>query len=102
MTCTLLTAALLAGIPGIGLAAGAPTPIAGIEATVRHRVDQAQQPQPGELQRDLRSRFDTFYSPGTGLVENNAAWDQAALFAFDKWVATQGHPLVQRYPWEWW
>jgi hypothetical protein len=37
---TLLTAALLAGIR----LPGAPTPIAGIESTVRHCIDQAQQP----------------------------------------------------------
>jgi hypothetical protein len=54
------------------------------------------------LQRDLHSRFDAFYNPGTGLVENNATWDQTALFGFDKWMAKQGHPVVQRYPWGWW
>jgi hypothetical protein len=55
---------------------------------------------PGELQCDLHSRFTAFWNPGSWLVENNTTWDQAALFAFNKCTARQGHPLVQHYPWD--
>ena len=57
---------------------------------------------PGELQCDLHSRLDALLNPGTGLVENNTTWDQAAPFAFNKCMAKQGRPLVQRCPLEWW
>ena len=68
---------------------------------VEYCVDRARQWQPGELQRDLHSRFDAFYNSATKLVENNATWDQAAVFAFNKCMAQQGPPLAHRYPPPW-
>jgi hypothetical protein len=40
-------------------------------------------------------RFDAFYNPSTGQVENNAtmAGDQSGLFQFNKCMASKGYPL---------
>ena len=40
-------------------------------------------------------KFDAYYNPGTGLVENNAMTngDQAALFQFNKCMVQHGVPL---------
>jgi hypothetical protein len=48
----------------------------GSAAAARHAA--ARRPQPGELQRDLHSRFDVFWNLGTGTrtVENDATSDQ--------------------------
>jgi hypothetical protein len=53
-----LAYALAVALPAAPAAAAA-----GVEAKVHYCVDEARQPQPGELQRDLHSRFDAFYNP---------------------------------------
>jgi hypothetical protein len=101
----------IAALAGAGLAGAAiviPDAAAatgGVEAAVDYCVEQARQPQPGELQRNLHNGFDAFYNPGTGEVEHNATlWgnDQPAVFAFQKCMAQQGHPLAHLYPSPWW
>jgi hypothetical protein len=41
-------------------------------------------------------RFDAFYNPASGKIENNAisVGDQQALFAFNKCMTEQGFPLT--------
>lgn len=51
----------------------------------------------GEVHKSGFQRFDAFYNPATGLVENNAftVGDQNALYVFRKCMAAQGIPLGQ-------
>jgi hypothetical protein len=72
-----------------------------IQKVVKHCLDVVHQ-FPAHNQMDVTTnenffkKFDAFYNPATGKVENNATTvvgDQAPLYQFDKCMASQGLPL---------
>jgi hypothetical protein len=50
-----------------------------------------------EVDKLFFRKFDAFYNTATGKVQNNAVYvgDQAALYQFDKCMASKGYPLGQ-------
>jgi outer membrane murein-binding lipoprotein Lpp len=48
----------------------------------------------GEFKDEVYAKFDAFYNPATGRVQNNNQYvDQSALYTFNKCMAEHGFPL---------
>ena len=66
-----------------------------IEKVVKHCVDVVHQFPADQVLALYFKRFDAFYNPATGRVENNGYLngDRPPLFEFNKCMASQGLPL---------
>lgn len=66
-----------------------------IDKTVAECVAFVRSYQGDPIYRPSFERFDAYYNPSTGLVENNGttAGDRVAIFQFNKCMAQNGMPL---------
>jgi hypothetical protein len=66
-----------------------------IEKVVQYCVDVVHKFPADETEAYYFKRFDAFYNPATGLVQNNGylVGDEPPLYEFNKCMASQGLPL---------
>lgn len=66
-----------------------------INKAVKHCVEFVQKSPGTDMEKYSFSKFDAYYNPATGLVENNVVYvdDQLSLFKFNKCMVSEGFPL---------
>jgi hypothetical protein len=66
-----------------------------VENAVKHCVDVVHRFTADETDKRFFQKFDAFYNPAKGQVENNAVMvgDQEPLYQFNKCMTSQGYPL---------
>jgi hypothetical protein len=66
-----------------------------LEKTVKQCVDVVHRFPSDEIEKRFFQKFDAFYNPATGTVQSNAVYvgGQAALYQFNKYMASKGFPL---------
>jgi hypothetical protein len=66
-----------------------------IDTVIKQCVDVVHHFPADQIEKTFFKNFDAFYNPASGQVENNAivVGDQAALYQFNKCMASHGFPL---------